>query len=63
METKSNKIIRNIKTSWISMINFIKWVMFKYRTLFMKMALDTATIPQYPLLNLIYFCSLVWKLC
>jgi hypothetical protein len=52
--------MHNIKTSWISMINFVKRVLSKYHTLFMKIALDVATIP---LFNLIYLCSLMWKLC
>ncbi len=43
---KGNKILHNIKTSWISMINLVKWVLSKYHTLFMKMALDAATIPS-----------------
>jgi len=50
MEIKGNKIMHNIKTSWISMINFIKRVLSKYHTLFMKIALDAATIPLFNLI-------------
>jgi hypothetical protein len=46
METKGNKILCNIKTKWTSMINPIKRVLPEYYTLFMKMALDVATIPS-----------------
>jgi len=28
------------------MINFVKWVLFKYRIFFMEMALDAPTIPS-----------------
>ncbi len=45
METKGNKILWNIKTRWISMISLVKCVLSKYRTLFMKMALDAPIIP------------------
>ncbi len=45
METKGNKILWSIKTRWISMISFVKHVLSKYRTLFMKMALDAPIIP------------------
>jgi hypothetical protein len=44
MEIKG-KILWNIKTRWIFMINPIKHVLSKYRTLIMKMALDVPTIP------------------
>jgi hypothetical protein len=46
METKGNKILYNIKIRWNSMINPIKQVLFEYHILFMKMALDAATIPS-----------------
>jgi len=45
MEIKGNKILWNIKITWISMINPIKCVLSMYCTLLMKMALDAATIP------------------
>jgi len=45
MEIKGNKILWNIKITWISMINFIKCVVSMYCTLLMKMALDAPTIP------------------
>ncbi len=44
MQIKNNKILWNIKTKWISMINHVKRVLFKYHTLFMKMPLDAPTI-------------------
>jgi hypothetical protein len=40
METKGLKLLRNMKTRWISMLSPTKWVMAKYKTLLMKMALD-----------------------
>ncbi len=46
METNNNKIMRNIKTQGISMINPIKRILFKYRTLLMKMTLDAPIIPS-----------------
>jgi hypothetical protein len=42
--TKGNKILQNIKTKWISMIDLVKHVLFEYRTFLMKMALDAPTI-------------------
>jgi len=44
METKGNKTLQNIKTSWISMINFNKHVLFEYYIFLMKMTLDVPTI-------------------
>jgi hypothetical protein len=44
MEIKGNKILWNIKITWISMINPIKCVLSMYYTLLMKMALDAPTI-------------------
>jgi hypothetical protein len=41
------------------MINLVKQVLFEYRILLMKMALNATIIP---LLQLIYLCSLMWKL-
>jgi hypothetical protein len=46
METTSYKIMRNIKTNWISMINPIKHILSKYRILLMKMTLDAPIIPS-----------------
>jgi len=45
MEINDNKILWNIKITWIFMINPIKCVLSMYCTLFMKMALDAPTIP------------------
>jgi hypothetical protein len=44
METKGNKILRNIKIKWISMLNPVLHMLSKYRIFFLKMALDVATI-------------------
>ncbi len=44
METKAFKLLRNVKTRWISMINPTKRVIAKYRIkLFVKMGLDMPT--------------------
>ncbi len=40
METKGAKILKNVKTPWISMLSPIWHVMVEYKTLLMKMALD-----------------------
>ncbi len=45
METKSKKIMQNIKTKWISMINPIKRILSEYRILLMKMTLDAPIVP------------------
>lgn len=39
-----NKGRQNMKISWISMINFIKHVLFEYSTFLIKMTLDVPTI-------------------
>ncbi len=46
MDTKGNKILCNIKIKWISMINLVKWVLFEYCTLLIKMALNATIIPS-----------------
>jgi hypothetical protein len=43
METKGNKVLHNIKTQWISMLNLAKRMMVEYRTLLVKMAMDYNT--------------------
>ncbi len=40
VETKGSKLLRNVKTKWISMLSLAKWVMAKYKTLLMKMAIN-----------------------
>jgi hypothetical protein len=40
METKCLKLLKNVKTKWISMLSPTKWVMVEYKTLLMKMTLD-----------------------
>jgi hypothetical protein len=42
METKENKILRNIKTRWISMRSPNKRIMSEYTTLMIKMGFDMA---------------------
>ncbi len=46
VETKGKRILWNIKIRWISMINLVKWVLFEYCTLLMKMALNATIIPS-----------------
>jgi len=46
MEIKGNKILWNIKITWISVINFIKCVLSMYCTFLMKMAQNAPTIPS-----------------
>jgi hypothetical protein len=43
METKRNKIICNVKTRWISMLSLVKRVLAKYKTLLVKMVMDSLT--------------------
>ncbi len=43
METKGAKILKNVKTHWISMLSPTWCVMVEYRILLMKMALDGPT--------------------
>jgi hypothetical protein len=40
METKGPKLLRNVKTKWISMLSLTKWVIAKNKTLLMKMAIN-----------------------
>jgi uncharacterized membrane protein len=37
------KILKNVKTRWISMLSFVQCVMAEYKTLLVKMALDAPT--------------------
>jgi hypothetical protein len=46
MENKGNKILQNIKIRWNSMISPIEHVLSEYRSLLMKMALNTPIIPS-----------------
>jgi len=46
METKRNKILCNIMTQWIFMLNLAKKVMVEYKTLLVKMAMDQITNQQ-----------------
>jgi len=40
MKAKGVKILKNIKTYWISMLFLVRCVMVEYKTLLMKMTLD-----------------------
>jgi hypothetical protein len=40
LETKGDKIFRNVKTRWLSMLSLAKRLMAEYKTLLLKMALD-----------------------
>jgi hypothetical protein len=42
MEIQGNKLLKNVKTRWISMLEFAKRVISEYHTLMVKMALDFA---------------------
>ncbi len=44
IKTKGLKILNNVKTHWISMLNPFKWMLQKYHALLSKMALDNPTI-------------------
>jgi hypothetical protein len=41
METQGNKLLKNVKTRWISLLEPTKRVMSEYRTLVVNMALDS----------------------
>ncbi len=43
MEPKGAKILKNVRTQWISMLSPTWHVMLEYRTLLMKMALNVPT--------------------
>ncbi len=36
METKGNKLVHNVKTRWILILNLVKKVLTKYKTLLVK---------------------------
>jgi len=57
METKGNKILHNVKTQWISMLNPAKIMMAEYRTLLVKMAMDYNT-NKLTRLNYEHLCNL-----
>jgi hypothetical protein len=56
METKGAKILKNVKTHWISMLSPAWCVMGEYRTLLMKMALDGPTNDKAKA-NFEFFCD------
>jgi hypothetical protein len=40
LDTKGNKIMKNVKTKWMWMLEPLKWIMKKYRPLFVMMQVD-----------------------
>ncbi len=46
LELKGNKIFRNVKTQWISMLNLAKRLMAEYITFLVKMVLNNPTNQQ-----------------
>jgi hypothetical protein len=44
LETKGNKIFKNVKTRWMSMLDALKRIMVEYRPLFVMMQADYSTI-------------------
>jgi hypothetical protein len=44
METKGNKLFRNVKVQWISMLNLLKHVLEKYYYLLMKIEIDSTIV-------------------
>jgi hypothetical protein len=57
MERQRNKILHNVKTRWISMLNLAKKVLAKYKTFLMKKAMDNPTNHQVKL-NYEHLCDL-----
>ncbi len=57
MATKGNKIFRNVKTRWISMLSPAKRVMVEYKTILVKMTLDNPTNQQ-GMLNYEHLCDI-----
>jgi hypothetical protein len=57
MKTKGLKSLRNAKTQWISMLEPLKHVLAKYKTLIVKMSLDNPSIVQ-TRLNLDLVCDI-----
>jgi hypothetical protein len=56
MEIKGLKILINVKTLWISMLEPLKHVLAKHKTLIIKMSLNNLSIVQ-ARLNLDLFCD------
>jgi hypothetical protein len=44
LETKALKLLRNIKTCWISMLSLLKCVLGEYKSLVVKMHIDALKI-------------------
>jgi hypothetical protein len=44
METKGNKLLRNIKFQWIGVLNLLKHVLEKYYHLLMKIEIDSTIV-------------------
>ncbi len=56
MEIKKAKILKNVKTQWISMLSLAKHVMEKYKTLSIKMAIDSLSNEK-PKANFDFLCD------
>ncbi len=41
LDTKGNKIMKNVKTRWMSMLEPLKWIMAKYHHLFAMMQINS----------------------
>ena len=50
METKDNKMLRNVQTHWISMRSPAKCVFSEYKTLMVKMEVDMTPTDSYKVL-------------
>jgi hypothetical protein len=44
METKGNKILKNVKTQWMSMLDLLKRIMVEYKSLLAIMQADQNSI-------------------
>jgi hypothetical protein len=63
LETKCLKLLDNIKTYWISMLNLLKWLLEKYKSLIVKMYMDVPkSKPMLDNLNLLRHLELVTSL-
>jgi hypothetical protein len=63
MDIKGNKIFKNIKMCWISMLSPTKWKFAEYKTLFTRMVRDTHMKFLQPKLTLVcYVMSILFNL-
>jgi hypothetical protein len=59
LESKGNKILKNIKACWIFMLSPSKWVLAKYKALVVKMAIYSPTIDVAKIIIMSSF--VMWK--